>query len=119
LVIYILVAVSPKLRTLINRLNQELAETEQEASDGLVRVRKLLSQFSDNAQMIQFFAYFSTVLAFVENSKRRIQVVLQGLATDEASAEEIQEAGEDLSTLLGQAIETKIEVRRILTRLRS
>ncbi|MGL4622382.1 restriction endonuclease subunit S [Chroococcidiopsis sp.] len=108
-----------ELRSLINQLNQELAYTEQEASNGLVRVRELLSQFPNNAQMIQFFAYFSTVLAFVENSKRRIQVFLQGLATDDASAEEIQEAGEDLSTLLGQAIETKIEVRRIMTRLQS
>lgn len=112
-------AIPPQLRSLINQLNQELAQTEQKASDGLNRVRELLSQFSDNAQMTQFFAYFSTVLAFVENSKRRIQVVLQGLATDEASAEEIQEAGEDLSTLLGQVLETKIEITKIITRLRS
>ncbi|MDV2992383.1 MAG: hypothetical protein N4J56_002037 [Chroococcidiopsis sp. SAG 2025] len=112
-------AIPLQLRTLIDRLNQELAQSEQEASEGLNRVRELLPQFPENAQMTQFFAYFSTVLAFVGNSKRRIQVVLQKLATDEASAEEIQEAGEDLSTLLGQVLETKIEVRKIITRLRS
>lgn len=110
-------SIPAELRTLINQLNQELTQTEQQATEGLNRARKLLSQFSDNAQTIQFFAYFNTVLMFIENSRRRTQVILAGIATDEVSVKEIQEAGEDLGTLLGQAIETKIEVRRILSRL--
>ena len=54
---------------------------------------------------------------FIENSRRRIQNIMERMLTDEITAEEIQEAGEDLGALLGQVLETKIEVRQILTRL--
>ncbi|WP_275994242.1 hypothetical protein [Argonema antarcticum] len=36
----------------------------------------------------------------------------------DVTAEEIQDAGEELGTLLGQVLETKIGVRRIITILR-
>ena len=67
--------------------------------------------------MIQFFAYLNTVIIFVENFRRRIQIILAAISTDEVTATEIQEIGEELGTLLGQVLETKIEVRRIITRL--
>lgn len=107
------------LHTLINRLNQELAQTEQAATAGLNLLRDLLSRFPDNTQLIQFFAYLNTVIMFIESSRRRIQTIMERMLTDEITAEEILEAGEDLGALLGQVLETKIEVRLIITRLSS
>lgn len=66
-----------------------------------------------------FFAYLNTVIIFVENFRRRIKIILAAISTDEVTATEIQEIGEELGTLLGQVLETKIEVRRIITRLQN
>ncbi|WP_199315323.1 MULTISPECIES: hypothetical protein [Oscillatoriales] len=41
-----------EIQDLIDRLNQELAETETDATQGLNLVRPILSQFPDNARMI-------------------------------------------------------------------
>lgn len=111
-------AIPPALRTLIDQLNQELAQTAQETTEGINRVRQLLSPFPNNALLIQFFAYLNTVTIFVETSRRRTQNIMEDLSKDEVTAEEIQEAGEALATSLGQALETKIEVRQIISRLR-
>lgn len=109
-------AIPVEIIALIDRLNQELAETEQETTEGLNLARASLSRFPDNVLLIQFFAYLNTILIFAENSKRRIQTLTQGISTNDVTTEEIQEAGEDLGTLLGQVLEAKIEVKLIITR---
>lgn len=111
--------IPPALYTLIDQLHQELNQTEQEAIQGLNLVRELLSRFPVNGLLIQFFAYLNTVIVFGENSRRRIQSITEGFSTDEATTEEIQAMGEELGTLLGQVLETTIEVRRIVTRLQN
>lgn len=112
-------AIPLPLQQLIDQLNSELDESEQQATEGLNLVRGLLSRFPNNALLIQFFAYLNTVIIFVENFRRRIQIILAAISTDEVTATEIQEIGEELGTLLGQVLETKIEVRRIITRLQN
>ena len=65
--------IPPPIAALVDQLNQELNQTEREATEGLNRVRQVMSRFPNNALLIQFFAYFNAALFFVENSKRRIQ----------------------------------------------
>lgn len=105
------------LQQLIDQINSELDESEQQATEGLNLVRGLLSRFPDNALLIQFFAYLNNVLLFVENYKTQTQNTTELISVTDVTTEQIQEAGEDLSSILGQVIETKIEVIRILNRL--
>jgi len=102
--------ITPEFAELINRLNQELNQVEQQATRGLNRTRDLLSQFSDHAILTQYFAYFSTVLFLVENSRRKIQPAIEVAA----SGTDIQTAGEDLASLLGQVLEAKLRVERFV-----
>lgn len=90
---------------------------EQEAIEGLNIVRPALSRFPDNAILIQFFAYLNSVLLFIETYKRQSQNTITRISANDVTAAEIQEAGEDLGTLLRQVLETKIEVVGIITRL--
>lgn len=111
-------AIPLEITALIERLNQELSQTEQEAIQGLNLVRHSLSLFPNNILLIQLFAYFTNVLLFVNNSRRRIQIIIEKILAEEVTVdEEIQEAGEDLATLVGVTLEVKIEVERIITRL--
>lgn len=111
-------SITPEIQVLVDRLNQEINQTEQAATEGLNLVRPLLSRFPENDRLNQFFAYFSSVLFFVETSKiRRIQAIVERISGADVTEAEIQEAGEDLSTLLGRVLEAKIGVRRIITRL--
>ncbi|MFB2834467.1 hypothetical protein [Floridanema evergladense] len=109
--------IPPEIQLLIDRLNQELVETEQEATEGLSIVREVLSLFPENAIMLQFFAALSNTLLFIEISKRRIQITINRISPVDVNAEEIQEAGEDLGTELGRVLEAKLSVRRIINRL--
>jgi len=110
--------ITPEIQALVDRLNQELNQTEQEATEGLNIVRPLLSRFPENDRLNQFFAYFSSVLFFVETSRtRRIQTIIERISDADVTEEQIQRAGETLSTLLGRVLEAKIGVRQIITRL--
>ena len=102
---------------LIDRLNQQVDEIETDATTGLNLVRQFLSLFGDNAILIQYVAYLNAALLFVETSRRQIQTTVELISADEVTFLEIQEAGEDLGTLLGRALETKITVVRIITSL--
>lgn len=102
-----------EIQDLIDRLNQELAETETDATQGINLVRPILSQFPDNVRMIQFFAFFNNILLFVEISRRRIQTTIERLEETDVTGADIQEGGEDLGSLLGQVLETKIAVRDV------
>lgn len=105
------------ITALIDQLNQELAQVEREAIEGLTLARTLLSQFPDNAFVIQLFAYLNTALLFVENSKGQIQAIVESLSPDNLPDRVIQERGEYLATLLGGVMEVKITVRRVVMRL--
>jgi hypothetical protein len=50
-------------------------------------------------------------------SIRQIQFTIDSISPTNTFVEAVQEAGEDLATLLGRVLETKILVSRILTRL--
>ncbi len=102
--------IPPEFTELINRLNQELNQTEQQVTRGLSLTRDLLSRFSDNAILTQYFAYFSTVLFWVENSRKQMQSTVEAVA----SGADIQTAGEDLAALLGQVLEAKLRVERFI-----
>ncbi len=78
-----------------------------------------ISRFADNLLLIQFFADLNTVLLFIENSRGRIQTIAERISTNDVTGVEVQEAGEDLGTLLGQALEAKMETKRIITRLQN
>ena len=107
-----------EINALIERLNQELTQIEQEATDGLTLARVSLERFADNATLIQMFAFLNSSIFLVNTQRRRIQTIVENLsATDIATDEQIQEAGEELETELGRVVETKIVVSRIKTRL--
>ena len=109
-------ALPSEITALTDHLNQELDQTEQKAIEGLNIVRPALSRFPDNAILIQFFAYLNNVVLFVETYKRQSQNTIERISANDVTAAEIQEAGEDLGTILGRVLETKIGIRRIITR---
>lgn len=106
--------ISPEIAALVNQLNQEFDKTETDATEGASLVRALLSRFPDNVRLIQFFSFFSNALLFVEISRRRVQALIERVCTPDVTAEEVQEAGEDLGILLERVLEAKMSGRQIL-----
>jgi hypothetical protein len=111
------VPIPSEISDLVNRLNQELAQVAQDSTEGLNIAQQLLSQFLNNAILIQYLAYFNTTLFFVETSRIQIQNIVETISSAKVTAEEIQEAGEDLSTILGRVLEVKVNASRTKTRL--
>lgn len=111
-------SITPEIQALVDRLNQELGKIEQEAIEGENLLRQLMSIFSNNASLIQFFAYFQTTRFFVVNARRRIRETIEELSAQQIDTQVMTESGEDLSALLGEVIETKIRSRNLLNRLR-
>ncbi len=110
--------ISPESQALIDRLNRELNAAEEEAINGLDLVRLPLSRFPDNIILVQFFAYLNNVLFFVENYRQQIGSAVEQLSVANVTVEENQEVLEELASMLGVVLETKIRVERIITRLR-
>lgn len=106
------------IQALIDRLNQELVQIEQETNDGLDLVRPTLSRFPENFILLQFFAYLNNVMFFVDNYRGRVQQLGERFLVADTTISEIQEIGEELATMLGLVMETKIRVERIIARLR-
>ena len=111
-------SITPEIQALVDRLNQELGEIEREVTEGENRIRQLMSLFSNNASLIQFFAYFQTTRFFVVNARRRIRSTMAQLSAQQLNPQVMTESGEDLATLLGFVIETKIKSKNLLNRLR-
>jgi len=109
--------ISSEIQALIERLNQELAQIEREATDGLNLATPILSRFPDNVILIGSFATLNNALFFVDNSRRRIQITVESISPENVPASVIQEAGEDLAELQGRILEAKIRVSRIVKRL--
>lgn len=106
-----------EIQNLTLRLNQELDEIEREANEGLSLLEDIMSRFPANSSLIQFFAYFQAGLFLVKTTRRRIGETIEQLLSNE-SILLVQTSGEDLASLLGSAIETKIKVRNLLERLK-
>lgn len=109
--------IPPEISALIDRLHQELEQTEQEATEGLNLARAALSRFPDNPPLIQFFASLSNILLFVETYRGIIQSTTERILPTDVTGSEIQEAGEDLATLLGRVLEVKINASSLTTNL--
>lgn len=109
--------IPPNLAALVERLNQELNSIEQDTLEGLSLTRLALSRFSNNVILIQYFAYLNSALLFVETFKSQVQITVELISQDNVDNRDIQESGEDLSTLLGTVIETKLGVQQILNLL--
>jgi hypothetical protein len=56
-----------EISSLIDRIDRELYQTEQSATQGLNLVRQILENFPDNAILIQFFAYLGSVIAILND----------------------------------------------------
>ncbi len=110
-------AIPDEINALILRLERELSEVEQLATEGLNITRDRLERFPNNAILIQIFAYLNNSMLLVEYLRRRIEYSRLILATDSATSEQFQEAGEDLSERLGQVLEAKVGVSRVKNRL--
>ena len=107
-----------EINALADRLNQELNQLEQEATEGVAIARNILDSFPNNARLIQFFAVFNNTIFFVETERRRIRSIVENLSGSESTTyEEIQEAGEDLASELGRVLEAKIAVSNLKNRL--
>ena len=106
-----------EINALIERLNNELNQMDREATEGRILARVILSRFPDNFSLIQLFATLNNHLVFVQISRRRIEYYGIILETGTATEQQVQEAGEDLSELLGRALDAKIVVNRIKTGL--
>ncbi|PSB01609.1 restriction endonuclease subunit S [Merismopedia glauca] len=111
--------IPPDITDLIKRLNQELEETEREVSEGINLVRLPLSRFPENTLLVQFFAYLNNIIFLVGNYRQRIRATLDLLLEVEVEQEKAREAIEELATMLGVVLETKIQVENIVNRLRN
>ena len=109
--------ITPEIRQISDQINEELTIIEQNAIHGLNLTHSYLSEFPDNAILLQFFGAFSNILVFVNVYKRRVQTTLEQLDIEDISPNKIQEIGEDLGTILGQVIEAKINVNTLRERL--
>ena len=110
-------AVPPEIESLTLQINQILEETEQQTINGLALTRQILDRFPENTLLIQFFAYLNSILLFAQTNKAQTKTILNELSTPDVTIDEIQEAGEDLGTILGRVLETKVRLERIIERL--
>jgi hypothetical protein len=106
-----------EILAIIDRLNQELTQIEQEAARGLNLTRTALSQFPENPRLAQFFTYLNNVSSLVETYKREIQIMAEEISPADVPANLIQDAGEDLGTLLGVTLEIKLQLSQVIARL--
>lgn len=81
-------------------------------------VRALLTRFPDNSALVRLFAILNNALFFVEMYRIRVLTPVDSIRVSEQT-KEIQEAREDLSTMLGTILEVKIDVSKITDELRN
>lgn len=111
--------IPPNIAALIERLNQELERIESEINEGINLVRLPLSRFPENTLLVQFFAYLNNILFLLANYRQRIRATIELLLQVEAEPEEVSEAVEELATMLGIVLDTKIRVEAIVNRLKN
>lgn len=111
--------IPPNIAALIERLNQQLERIESEVDEGINLVRLPLSRFPENTLLVQFFAYLNNILFLIVNYRQRIRATTELLLQVEAEPEEVSEAIEELATMLGIVLDTKIRVEAIVNRLKN
>jgi len=111
--------ITPEIEAVIERLNQELSEIEGETITAEEQLSQLMSIFPDNEMLIQFLAYFQASQFFVVNSRKRINQTIEKLSRQQSDRDSLKRIGQDLSALLGQAIETKIRSKNLTERLKN
>jgi hypothetical protein len=111
-------ALSSNFNVLVEQLNNSLNDLDRELSQAIELIRERITLFPDNIISIQLFATLNNYALFTENTRRRVQEIVQYLNINERlSEQDIQEAGEDLSEQLGRIFEAKIVVSNIKRRL--
>lgn len=65
---------------LVERLNQELNQIEQKATQELNIIKPILSRFPNNTRLTQFFAFLNNVTLLVINYRTRIQTIVEGIS---------------------------------------
>ena len=105
--------IPPEFTALIERLNQELLQIEQQTTKCSSLLRQLLDRFSDNAVLLEQYAFLNATMLFIENSRRQLSAVERDTLSDTFSPELVQDIGEELGTTLGQVLEIKSRVGRI------
>ena len=111
-------AIPSEITQLVQRVNQELDQIEQNATEGLNLARAILNQFPENFIVVQLLAFLNTSIFYAETSRTWIQTRVEDISDSQVSREQvIQEAGEELARELGRVLETKIRVRNIKSRL--
>lgn len=86
---------------LLQRLALELDKTEQTANRVLNLRQSIISIVAENAIMIRYYAYLNNVLFLVNISREKIEIIRESFLSENVTDEQIQEAGEDLSLMLG------------------
>ena len=107
-----------EINALARRINNEIEQIEQETTESINQALAILERLTENNVLIQMYAFLNSVIFLLSTERKRIQTILESLSvSDEITKEEIQMAGEDLSTKLGRLLETKLRVSNIKNRL--
>jgi len=110
-------AIPSNIEELTTRLNQELEAIAAIATRGLQQTRVFLEQSPNDPTLVQFFGYLNNLLYFINLTSNQTRELIENLAEAETTVEEIQEAGEELSSSLGRAMEIRIEAEGLIRRL--
>lgn len=111
-------SIPSKLNAIIDRINNELDQIEKETTESLTLARAIMVSFPENDVLIQMFAFLNSVIFLLNIERERVNTIVESFSlSDEITSEEIQMAGEDLSTKLGRLLETKLRVNNIKNRL--
>jgi DNA replication protein DnaD len=107
--------IPPELNNLIQRLSSELNELERNATSGANLARQILARFPNNDRLTQLFASLNNTLFFAQLRRRQIEELTQLIQPASVPPDVINEAAQELGTILGQVLEAKMNTSRILT----
>jgi len=108
-----------EISAIVDRINLELNQNEQKATEGAGLTQQLLSRFIDNALLAQNFAYFNTILFFLKVARVQIGNVKKTFNNKEFPPDAIATAIEELKTLESLVLEIKDNLDLSLNRLNS
>ena len=101
-----------EILSLVEQLTDELDGIEWQANKGLAKARQLLERFPNNARLIGLSANVGNGLFFVDSFRNRIESIIGRISGINVSIDAIQQAGEELSEILGRILECKMIVSR-------
>ena len=110
-------SIPPEIQFTIKSLNAELDYIQEQTQHGLAILKPLIARFSNNNLLVQFYGYLNNSLFLVNVYQRRIQIIIESIQAETITLKEIQSIGEELSDLLGRAIESKVGLENIIQRL--